>query len=77
MGALIPIPLMPPALQRVLAFLPFRYMADFPFRIYSGSIAGSAALMGLGIQAFWLILLIFAGSRAFAGIQKRIVVQGG
>jgi ABC-2 type transport system permease protein len=77
MGALIPIPLMPPALQRILAFLPFRYMADFPFRVYSGSIAGSAALMGMGIQAGWLILLVLVGSRAFVGIQKRIVVQGG
>jgi ABC-2 type transport system permease protein len=77
MGALIPIPLMPPALQRVLAFLPFRYMADFPFRVYSGSIAGREALIGLCIQAFWLVVLMFAGRRAFVGIQKRIVVQGG
>jgi ABC-2 type transport system permease protein len=77
MGALIPIPFMPDALQRFLNFLPFRYLADFPFRVYSGHIPAADALTGIGVQAIWLILLVIAGSRAFRGIQKRIVVQGG
>jgi ABC-2 type transport system permease protein len=77
MGALIPIPFMPEALQRVLDFLPFRYLADFPFRVYSGHIPVAGALTGIGIQAVWIVLLIGTGLLAFRGIQKRIVVQGG
>jgi ABC-2 type transport system permease protein len=77
MGALIPIPLMPDSLQRFLALLPFRYMADFPFRVYSGHIAGTEALTGLGVQLCWLLFLVISGRLAFRGIQKRLVVQGG
>lgn len=77
MGALIPIPLMPDSLQCFLALLPFRYMADFPFRVYSGHIAGIEALIGLGIQLCWILFLTISGGLAFRGIQKRLVVQGG
>ncbi|GHV49194.1 ABC transporter permease [Spirochaetia bacterium] len=77
MGALIPIPFMPAALQRFLNFLPFRYMADFPFRVYSGSITAGDAVAGIGIQCFWIILLAAGGLWGFHSIQKRIVVQGG
>jgi ABC-2 type transport system permease protein len=77
MGALIPIPFMPEALQKVLYVLPFKYIADFPFRVYSGSIAGNEALIGLGIQVFWTSLLMGLGIWGFKSIQKRLVVQGG
>jgi ABC-2 type transport system permease protein len=77
MGALIPIPFMPPTLQRVLDCLPFRYTADFPFRVYSGHIAGKEALAGLGIQCGWLAALVVLGLLSFRLIQRRIVIQGG
>jgi ABC-2 type transport system permease protein len=77
MGALIPIPLMPEGLQRALSFLPFRYTADFPFRVYSGSIAGFEAYSGLGIQMLWAALLVALGRWGFAAIQKRLLIQGG
>jgi ABC-2 type transport system permease protein len=77
MGALIPIPFMPAALQRFLNFLPFRYMADFPFRVYSGNIPPGEAIAGIGVQFFWILLLTAGGLRGFRGIQKRILVQGG
>ena len=77
MGALIPIPFMPPLLQRITAFLPFRYTADFPFRVYSGHIAGTEALFGLGMQFIWLLVLIGLGLWGFKGALKRLVVQGG
>ena len=77
MGALIPIPFMPPWLQRVTGFLPFRYTADFPFRVYSGHISGTEALAGLGIQAFWLLAVICLGYFGFRASLKRLVVQGG
>jgi ABC-2 type transport system permease protein len=77
MGALIPIPFMPPAMQKVLNWLPFRYTADFPFRVYSGHIAGREALVGLGVQFCWTIALIALGLLSFRLIQRRVVIQGG
>ena len=77
MGAIIPIPFMPPVLQRVCSFLPFRYIADFPFRLYSGSISGADAITGFGLQFFWLIALIALGVWGFRSALKRLVIQGG
>jgi ABC-2 type transport system permease protein len=77
MGALIPIPFMPLPLRRVLEFLPLRYTADFPFRVYSGNIPPGQALPGLGMQCFWLGLLLAGGILGFRIIQKRILFQGG
>ena len=76
MGAIIPIPFMPPLLQRICFFLPFRYMADFPFRVYSGNITGSEALTGLVMQVFWLLAVIGLGLWGFRAAQKRLVIQG-
>jgi ABC-2 type transport system permease protein len=77
MGAYIPIPFMPVWLQRITALLPFRYTADFPFRLYSGSIAGTEALIGLSLQVFWLLALVGIGVWGFRASLKRLVIQGG
>jgi len=77
MGGVIPIPFMPPALRLVTALLPFRYTADFPFRVWSAGITGSEALLGLGVQVFWLAALIVLGLMGFRAAQKRLVIQGG
>jgi ABC-2 type transport system permease protein len=77
MGAIIPIPMMPGKLQKVLNFLPFRYTSDLPFRIYSGNIAGADALRQIGIQVIWTACLLALGAWAFRRVTRRIVVQGG
>jgi ABC-2 type transport system permease protein len=77
MGGVIPIPFMTPLLQRITVFLPFRYTADFPFRVYSGNIAGTEALLGLAAQIFWLMALIGLGLWGFRAALKRLVIQGG
>jgi ABC-2 type transport system permease protein len=77
MGALIPIPFMPLPLRRVLEFLPLRYTADFPFRVYSGNIPLDQALPGLGMQCFWLGLLTAGGILGLRIVRKRILFQGG
>jgi ABC-2 type transport system permease protein len=68
---------MPLSLQKVVNWLPFRYTADFPFRVYSGSIAGEEALWGLLIQFVWIITLGVLGAWGFRQARKRIVLQGG
>lgn len=76
-GSIIPIPLMPEPLQRALNFFPFRYAADLPFRLYSGNITGNDALFQIGIQFFWIAVLLILGSFAFKKIMRRVVIQGG
>jgi ABC-2 type transport system permease protein len=76
-GLIIPIPLMPDWLQRALALTPFPYVADLPFRIYAGDIAGAAAGAAMGVQAFWVITLGITGWLAFRAVLRRTVVQGG
>ena len=76
-GMTIPIPLMPPWLQRVCSYMPFRYTSDLPLRAYSGSIGTEEALAGIGIQIFWLAVLIIIGSRLMNRVTRLTVVQGG
>jgi ABC-2 type transport system permease protein len=77
MGALIPIPFMPPGMQKILGFLPFRYTADFPFRVWSGDIRGAGVLTGLGLQFAWLLVLTALGLWGFRAAARRVVIQGG
>jgi ABC-2 type transport system permease protein len=77
MGGLIPIPLMPEWLQQILNWLPFRYIADLPFRVYSGNISGQEALFQMGIQLVWLLALLLIGKLWLRKILRHVVIQGG
>lgn len=76
-GLIIPIPLMPEALQRIVYLLPFRYTTDLPFRIYVGSIPRREALISICIQVIWLIILYIIGKLWMSKALKRLVIQGG
>ncbi|HLO11805.1 MAG TPA: ABC transporter permease [Pseudoneobacillus sp.] len=76
-GLILPIPLMPDWLQKIANVLPFRYTADFPFRVYSGNIPVDEAVLGIGIQLVWLVILVFLGRLALNKVLRRVVVQGG
>jgi ABC-2 type transport system permease protein len=76
-GSVIPVPLMPQWMQQVTFWFPFRWTADFPFRVYSGHIPADEAFWGIGVQLVWLILLIIMGKWCFKTALKRVVVQGG
>lgn len=76
-GMIIPIPLMPDWLQAIVNYLPFRFTADFPFRVYSGHIPVSEALELLPLQLAWLAALVAVGKFTMGKALRRIVVQGG
>ena len=76
-GGTIPIPLMPYWLQNVSMALPFRWTADLPLRVYSGNIGTTDALIGIGMQAIWIIILVTAGALIMKKITRLSVVQGG
>jgi ABC-2 type transport system permease protein len=76
-GSLIPLPLFPDALRTFLLVQPMAGLQDIPFRIYSGALAGQAALTGLLLQAFWTVALVAAGRFLLGRTMRRLEVQGG
>lgn len=76
-GQVIAIPLFPTLLRNIATILPFAYISDFSFRIYSGNIAGPDILQGLIIQITWLIIIIILGILSSNKLLKRVSVQGG
>lgn len=76
-GGIVPTPLLPKIIRSVAQVLPFQYVSDIPFRIYSGNILASESLTIIGIQIIWIILLVIIGSFILKQSLKRVVVQGG
>jgi ABC-2 type transport system permease protein len=76
-GMILPLPLFPEWAKPVLEFLPFRGLADTPFRIYSGNIAAADGLPLIGHQVVWTIALVLLGKLLLARARSRLVVQGG
>ncbi|MFC5471745.1 ABC transporter permease [Cohnella suwonensis] len=76
-GMIIPIPLMPDWMRTIVYALPFRFVSDFPFRIYSGHIPVADALRLVPAQLAWLVGLVAIGKYTMARALRKVVVQGG
>lgn len=76
-GLTVPIPFFPSYLQNISNILPFRYVSDFPFRLYVGNISINEGLVGLIVQLVWIIILIIIGNILMRKALKKAVVQGG
>ena len=75
-GLLLPLALFPDRAQTALLWQPFAGLADIPFRIYSGALAGPRALEGIAAQALWIGLLILIGRAWLDRVMARIDMQG-
>lgn len=76
-GMLIPIPFFPSYLQKITNILPFRYITDFPFRLYVGNITINEGLIGIVIQVIWIVILVMLGKFITNKALKKAVIQGG
>jgi ABC-2 type transport system permease protein len=77
-GGLIPIPLMPDIVQTILKYTPFYYIQNIPFNIYNGYISGNLEIIKIiGIQIFWIVILISFGKWIMNKSMKKVVIQGG
>ena len=76
-GLVIPIPFFPSYLQKITNILPFRYVSDFPFRLYVGNITINEGLISLTIQFVWIIILVILGNIFMKKALKKAVIQGG
>jgi len=76
-GMVIPLPLFPDWAQPVLNFLPFRGLADVPFRLYSGNIPATDALPLILHSVFWTAALFGLGRWMCNRGLSRLAVSGG
>jgi len=76
-GMVVPLPLFPDWLQPVLNALPFRGLADTPFRIYMGHIPPEQALLAIAHQLVWTAAFVLGGRWLLNRGVSRLVVQGG
>ena len=76
-GNLLPLALFPDALQTALRWQPFAGLLDIPLRLYFGHLQGAEALGALGLQCFWIVLLVALGRGFMARTWRSLEVQGG
>jgi ABC-2 type transport system permease protein len=76
-GMVVPLPLLPDAVGRVVAWLPFAGLVDAPFRLYTGHLPASAAPGVLLHQAAWTAVIVLGGAALTARGVRRIAVAGG
>lgn len=76
-GGVVPIPFFPLFLQKVANVLPFRYVSDLAFRLYSGNININEGIKGIIVQLVWLFIIVIIGNLITRKNLRKIVVQGG
>lgn len=77
MGAAIPIPFLPIWMQKICVILPFRYISDFPFRVYTNSITITESIPLLISSFIWIIITVLIGYIISKFSLKKAVIQGG
>ena len=76
-GLILPIPFFPEFLQNISNILPFRYISDFPFRLYVGNISIYDGIIGIFIQIIWIVILVLIGRFITKKALKQAIIQGG
>ena len=76
-GATIPLAFLPQGLAAVLNFLPFASLSYTPVMIYMGMYSMTEILWRIGLQIFWLLVMIGLSKLIWNSAVKRLSVQGG
>lgn len=76
-GSFIPIWFFPETVQRILAYLPFIYIYQFPLSVFIGRTSVTEALKVLCIQLLWIFILGLLFSKMKKSVENNILVQGG
>lgn len=77
MGMIVPLPFFPSFLRKIANVLPFRFISDFPFRLFSGNIALNGVFKLICLSLMWIVITnvinVFLSNLAL----KKAVIQGG
>jgi ABC-2 type transport system permease protein len=76
-GLILPIPLFPSGLQKVLTYTPFSGLMDTPARVIMGHYSTAESIYAMGVQLIWIIIIFVVNDFLLENKLKKIVVQGG
>ena len=76
-GTLIPIAFFPKWAQAITNLFPFSSTIYTPSMIYLGKINGMNILFSLGIQIFWVVVLMFVSKKMWKALIKSLTILGG
>lgn len=76
-GMTVPLPFFPLFLRKIALLLPFHFISDFPFRIYTGNIPLNNIFLTLIQEVIWILIIIALGYFLSKNALKKVVIQGG
>ena len=76
-GAIVPLAFLPAPLAAVLNFLPFASLSYTPVMIYMGMYSYGEILYRVGLQLFWLLVMVLLSKIIWRAAVRRLFVQGG
>lgn len=76
-GGVVPLFLFPGWIGEILNYLPFAGMVSIPVNIFLGKYSIQSALFYIGLQCFWVIILLLLTQGLYHKAIKKVVVQGG
>jgi ABC-2 type transport system permease protein len=76
-GLLIPISFFPDAAQKIMARMPFEYIAFVPLQIYLGKLDRAAAFRALGTQWLWVVVMLALAHFWWERASRKITIHGG
>ena len=76
-GGMIPLAFLPTGLAAVLNFLPFASLSYTPVMIYMGMYSVGEALWRIGLQLFWMLVMLGLSKLIWNSAVKRLAIQGG
>lgn len=76
-GGTVPIVFFPKLLKKIAYILPFRFISDYPFSLYSNIPVDKSIISLFIISIIWLIILIAIGYIISIRAVKKACVQGG
>ncbi|HRE25768.1 MAG TPA: ABC-2 family transporter protein [Anaerolineales bacterium] len=76
-GRLVPMSVMPPWVQALSAWMPFRWAFQYPIEALVGDLPTEQLWLGLGMQALWIVLAGGAALIAWRWAVKQYSAVGG
>ena len=76
-GMALPLVVFPEPLRSIALVLPWASYVQTPVDVWLGKRTGGDLAAALGLQLFWVVLLLAIGQLALGAATRRVVVQGG
>jgi ABC-2 type transport system permease protein len=67
----------PQIFQKILSVMPFEYISYVPMLIYLGKLNGGGLARAIGIQIFWVVILMVIGDGLWRWSTRKVIIQGG